>query len=176
MHFIIFLGFLQIFYLRKDIELFQICTTILFLRISSLSSDADARYKAPSFVHHSCTSTKTSRNYVIEATLTKLFFLFTHFSNSEWNAADATERKRPWVIRFVTHARSKTRSIIAVAVVNLHKRTQCTAVKLHLECGYSSTRENNQTHIAAASKLLVLSKHSHSAPATWFRCVRLFVS
>ena len=76
------------------------------------------------------------------------------------------ERKRPWVIRFVTHARSKTRSIIAVAVVNLHKRTQCTAVKLHLECGYSSKRENNQTHIATASKLQLLSKHSHSAPAT----------
>lgn len=108
--------------------------------------------------------------------LDKTFFLFTHFSNSEWNAADARERKRPWVVRFVTRARSKTRSIIAVAVVNLHKRTQCTAVKLHLECGYSSTRENNQTHIAAASKLPLLSKHSHSAPATWFRCVRLFVS
>ena len=83
---------------------------------------------------------------VIEATLTKLFFLFTHFSNSEWNAADASGRKRPWVVRFVTRTRSKTRSIIAVAVVNLLKRTQCTAVKLHLECGYSRKRENNQTH------------------------------
>ena len=175
MHFIIFLGFLQIFYLRKDIELFQICITNSFLRISSLSWDADARYKAPSFVHHSCTSTKTSRN-CYWGNLDKTFFLFTHFSNSEWNAADARERKRPWVVRFVTRARSKTRSIIAVAVVNLHQRTQCTAVKLHLECGYLSTRENNQTHIPAASKLPLLSKHSHSATATWFRCVRLFVS